>query len=102
MFIAVVQHTPVRVWGLLAVLVALGRSQARHREMSLMLVMIVLSLSLSGLFSAFGHFPAALGGWVGGAGAALAFARQFIAVRGAAGLPQTARLHVPGSRLPVA
>jgi hypothetical protein len=105
MFIAIVQHTPVWVWGLLAVLVALGLSQARDREMSLgrvtILPLVMIALSLSGVFSAFGHFPVALGGWAAGVGAALAFGRQFIAVRGAAWSQPTGTLQVPGSWLPL-
>jgi len=106
MFIAIVQHTPVWVWGLLTVLIALGLSQARDREMSLMRVtilpLVMIALSLSGVFSAFGHLPVALGGWAAGVGAALAFGRQFIVARGAAWSSQTATLHVPGSWLPLA
>lgn len=34
-FIAIVQHSPAWVWGLLAALVALGLWQARARELSL-------------------------------------------------------------------
>lgn len=109
MFIAIVQHTPVWVWGLFAALIALGLSQARDREMSLMRVtilpLVMIALSLSGVFSAFGHFPIALGGWATGVGAALTlgrqFGRQFFAVRGAAWSQQTATLHVPGSWLPL-
>ena len=109
MFIAIVQHTPVWVWGLLAALIALGLSQARDREMSLMRVTILplamIVLSMSGVLSAFGHFPVALGGWAAGVGAALTlgrhFGRAFITVRGAAWSAQTATLHVPGSWLPL-
>lgn len=105
MFTAIVQHTPVWVWGLLAALIALGLSQTRDREMSLTQVTILplamLALSLSGVLSAFGHFPVALGGWAAGVGAALAFGRQFIAVRGASRSPQTGTLRVPGSWLPL-
>lgn len=106
MFIATVQHTPVWVWGLLAALIALGLSQTRDREMSLarltILPLVMVALSLSGVFSAFGHFPMALGGWAAGVGGALAFGRQFIAVRGAAWSPQTGTVSVPGSWLPLA
>jgi hypothetical protein len=62
----------------------------------------MLALSASGVFSAFGHFPVALGGWAAGVGAALAFGRQFVAVRGAAWSARAGTLHVPGSRLPLA
>ena len=106
MFIAIVQHTPTWVWGLLAVLLALGLWQTRTREITLMritiLPLVMIALSLSGVFSAFGHFPVALGGWAAGVGAALAFARNAVAVRGAAWSPATGLLHVPGSWLPLA
>jgi len=106
MFIAIVQHTPVWVWGLLAVLVALGLSQTRDRQVSLVRVtvlpLVMIALSVSGVFSAFGHSPAALGGWAAGVGAALAFGRRLVAVRGAAWSQQTAMLHVPGSWVPLA
>ena len=105
MFIAIVRHTPVWVWGLLALLIALGVSQARDREMSLMRVtvlpLVMIALSVSGVCSAFGHSPAALGGWAAGLGAALTFGRQFIAVRGAAWSQQAGTLHVPGSWVPL-
>ena len=105
MFIAIVQHTPVWVWGLLAALIALGLSQARDREMSLarvtILPLVMIALSLSGVFSAFGHSLVALGGWAAGVGATLVFGRQFTRAHGAAWSLQTATLHVPGSWLPL-
>lgn len=109
MFIAIVQHTPLWVWGLLAVLIALGLSQARDREMSLarvtILPLVMIALSLSGVFNAFGHAPVALGGWAAGIAVALTWGRQvgrqFIVARGATWSPQTATLHVPGSWLPL-
>lgn len=105
MFIAVVQHTPVWVWGLLAGLIAVGLSQTRDREVSLarvtILPLVMIALSLAGVFNAFGHAPIALGGWAAGVGTALMFGRQFIAVRGASFARRTATLHVPGSWLPL-
>ena len=105
MFIAIVQHTPIWVWALLAKLIALGLWQTRARDMSLVRVtilpLLLIALSLGGVLSAFGHFPVALGGWVAGVGAALAFARNAVAVRGAAWSPGTGRLYVPGSWLPL-
>jgi hypothetical protein len=108
MFIMIVRHTPVWVWGVLAALVALGLSQARDREMSLKRVMIVplvlLALSAAGVISAFGHAPVggvAVGGWGASLAAALALARHFVAVRGAAWLARSATLQVPGSWLPL-
>ena len=106
MFIAILQHTPVWVWGLLAALIALGLWQTRDREMSLtrvtVLPLVLIALSASGVLSAFGHLPVAVGGWAAGVGAALTFGRHFIAVRGARWSAQTGLLHVPGSWLPLA
>ncbi len=105
MFIAIVQHTPVWIWGLLAGLVALGLSQTRRREMSLtrvtILPLVMVALSLSGVFGAFGPSAVALGGWAAGLGAALAFGRRLVAARGASFSEPTATIHVPGSWLPL-
>jgi hypothetical protein len=105
MFLAILQHTPGRVWVLLAVLIALGIVQSRPRAMSVarvtILPLVLIALSLSGVFSAFGHFPIAIGGWAAGVGAALVFARNAIAVRGASFSPSTGLIHVPGSWLPL-
>ena len=106
MFIAIVQHTPVWVLGVFAVLVAAGLAQSRPRQMSVLRVtvlpLVLIALSGSGVFSAFGHFPVALGGWGAGVGAALVFARDALAVRGASWSQATRTLHVPGSWLPLA
>ena len=105
MFIAIVQHTPIWVWGLLTALVALGLSQTRDRELSLMRVTVLplamIVLSASGVLNAFGHFPIALGGWAAAVATALVVGRQFVAVRGARWSAQAGLLHVPGSWLPL-
>jgi hypothetical protein len=105
MFIAIVQHTPAWVWGLLTVLIALGLWQTRDREMTLVRVtvlpLVLIVLSASGVLTAFGHFPIALGGWAVGVGTALTFGREFVAVRGARWMAPTGLLHVPGSWLPL-
>jgi hypothetical protein len=105
MFVQILQHTPIWVWGLLAVLVTLGLSQARAREVSLarvtVLPLVLIALSASGVLSAFGHFPIAIGGWAAGVGAALVLARNAVAVRGASWSPSTSTLHLPGSWLPL-
>ena len=105
MFTLIVQHTPVWVWGLLTALIALGLWQTRDREMTLVRVtvlpLVLIALSLSGVFSAFGHFPIAMGGWAAGVGAALTFGRQWVSVRGARWSAEAGRVHVPGSWLPL-
>ena len=84
MLIAIVQHTPAWVWGLLSALIAFGLWQTRDRKMSLVratiLPLVMVALSLSGVLNAFGHTPVALGGWAAGVSAALAFARQILSL----------------------
>ena len=105
MFIAILQHTPIWVWGLLAALIAFGLSQARDREVTLsratILPLVLIALSLGGVLSAFGHLSVALGGWAAGAGVALTLGRQFVAPREASWSAQAGLLHVPGSWLPL-
>lgn len=106
MFIAILQHTPAWVWGLLAVMSTYGWSQTREREMSLVRLSIVplvlLALSAAGVLSAFGHAPMALGGWGAGLAASLTIGRHAVAVRGAAWLASRGTVRVPGSWLPMA
>lgn len=106
MITAILSHTPIWVWGLLAALLALGFAQTKTREVSLtritVLPLILLVLSASGTFNAFGHQPLALGGWAVGLAASLTLARGWVAVRAASWSPDTQRLHVPGSWLPMA
>lgn len=105
MFLAILSHTPVWVWTLLAALVALGAYQARDREMTLLRVtvlpLVLIALSVSGVLSAFGVFPIAIGGWLAGVGVALALGKRFVVSRGARWSAETGRLHVPGSWLPL-
>ncbi|WP_448174289.1 DUF6622 family protein [Rhizobacter fulvus] len=106
MLIQIVLHTPGWVWGLFAALLALGLSQVRDRALSPLRIAILplamVALSLSGVLTAFGHFPLALGGWAAGLGIALTFARSLVAVRGARWLADSQTVHVPGSWLPLA
>ena len=106
MFIAIVQHTPIWVWGLLTALLAAGLSQTRPRQLGLarvtLLPLLLVGLSLAGVFSAFGDAPIALGGWAAGAAVALAFARNAVAVRAATWSSASRTLHVPGSWWPLA
>ena len=106
MFIAIVQHTPVGIWALLAALVVIGLLQTRGRQVSptraTMLPLVMTVMSLSGVLLGFGPTPMALGGWVVGLLAAVACGRRFVAVRGGFRVPQTGELRLPGSWLPLA
>jgi hypothetical protein len=106
MFVEILRHTPLWVWGLLGALVVLGLAQARAREVSLtrvtVLPLVLAALSLSGVLSAFGHLPIALLGWTAGIAAALTTGRNIIPVRGASWSASTSTLNLPGSWLPLA
>ena len=105
MILAIVQHTPLRVWLMLAGLVALGLSQARTRELSLLRVtvlpFVLLALSLAGTKNSFGVQPVALIAWMAGVSVALALPKRTVATRGATWSAATRSLHVPGSWLPL-
>ena len=101
----IVQHTPAWVWGLFVALVAFGLSQARARAVSLarmtILPLVLLALSFAGVVSTFAHATIAILAWGVGATAAIALGRRFLVVRGASWSPETGKLHVPGSWLPL-
>lgn len=103
---ALLQHTPGYVWGLLAALTAVGVSQARDRQVSLtrvtVLPLAMVALSFIGMFHVFGPTPIALSAWAAGVATALTLGRSAVAVRGASWSEAAARLHVPGSWLPLA
>ena len=82
MFMIILSRTPSWVWLLLAALVALGWTQTRTRQMTLMrataLPAVMMGLSLFGVVSTFGAHALPLGAWltalVGSALAAKAWA----------------------------
>ena len=108
MLVSIVRNTPPWVWGLLAVLLALGLGQLRTREAGLARVLLMplgmAAYSVYGLASAFGGHPAGtLGAWLLAAllvaGASLLWRPQAPAgVRYYAG---QARFHLPGSGVPL-
>jgi len=105
MILNILEHTPAWVWVLFCVLIVLGVSQTRTRDMSVaratILPLVMVALSLSGVLSAFGLVPLALGAWVAGLGVSLRLAGEVMAVRGASWSVRTRLFRVPGSFLPV-
>ncbi|MCB2021335.1 MAG: hypothetical protein KDG44_11065 [Burkholderiaceae bacterium] len=105
MIIRIVQGTPVWVWGLLAMLLALGLSQSMPRRVSARRVMLLpalmLLLSAGGVVSSFGVVPLALVAWAAGLALAVVLGVERIAPRGARWLPDVARFELPGSWLPL-
>lgn len=75
----IIQHTPIWVWFVLAVLLMLGFRQSRPRCLSraalLPLPIVMPLLAVYGLVGAFGWHVSALGGWLAGFAAALLMLR---------------------------
>ena len=105
MILDIVQHTPLRVWLILAGLVALGLSQTRTRTLSLLRVtvlpVVLLALSLAGAVNSFGVLPVALIAWMAGVSVALALPKRVVATPGAMWSAASRSLHVPGSWWPL-
>lgn len=103
--LVVIQHTPLWVWGLLVLLVALGLRQSRPHQLSLaratLLPAALLALSLSGVVSAFGT-GTALRVWALALLATTAWGLHASAAAGARWSPVERRFHRPGSWLPLA
>ena len=90
---------------ILAGLIALGLSQTRTRELSLLRVtllpVVLLALSLAGATNSFGLLPVALAAWMAGVSVALALPKRAVATPGATWSAAAQSLHVPGNWLPL-
>lgn len=105
MFVQVVAHTPLWVWGLLVLLIALGLAQSVARTISLRRViwlpLAMTALSLHGTLSV---FHAAQWSWVLWLGAAVATVAWFASSDLPAGVgfePSTRTFNLPGSWEPL-
>jgi hypothetical protein len=106
MFYMIVSRTPLWVWALLAALVALGLTQTRTRQMTLVrataLPLVMMGLSLFGVLSTFGAKALPLGAWFV-ALVVMALAAKALGLwRGATWSATTSSFEVPGSWLPMA
>jgi hypothetical protein len=106
LFIEILRHTPVWVWGVFAVLLVFGLMQMRRRSVALPLVfvlpVIMIPLSLFTVAYTFGIQPFPLIAWV--AGVALAFALNAYLFRAPSGvryMGDTNKFDVPGSLVPL-
>lgn len=101
--LSVLQHTPVWVWGLLALLVALGLRQSRPHDVSparaTLLPLAMLVLALAGVLGSFGSAVALLA-WAT-VTVAVAAAWTGRAASAARWLPDERRFRQPGSWLPL-
>ena len=105
MIVAILSHTPVWVWGLLAALLALGLAQTRHRRVApprlLWLPLALLSLGLWSMVQGFVALPAAAALWLLALAAGVALAAGRPPRAGAKWLPAEKRLALPGSWVPM-
>lgn len=108
---AIIQRTPLWVWGLLAGLLWLGASQLRNRKAGLARTLLtplaMTGLAVYGVASAFapaGQAAAALVAWLAAATALAALALWFQPTppAGTQYLPQARSFCVPGSPMPLA
>ncbi len=102
----IVSHTPVWVWGLLAVLAYFGIKQLATQRMKLKRVaimpMAMTGLSLFGTLSAFGATPAVLLAWLAGLCATGYLVTRRPAPQGASYDAASNTFNVPGSAVPMA
>jgi hypothetical protein len=102
----ILRYTPTWVWGLLAGLLTLGWWQTRPRNVAraglLALPLVLLSLGLWSTWSSFAALPLAAGVWLAALAACYFAALRLKAPAGARWDAVSARLHLPGSWLPLA
>jgi hypothetical protein len=105
MFFMIISRTPAWVWVLLAALVALGLTQTRTRQMTLVrattLPIVMMGLSLFGVLSTFGAKALPLGAWLLALIVSALAAKALGAWRGVTWSAITSRFEVPGSWLPM-
>ncbi len=105
MFTRIVLNTPLWVWALLALLVALGYSQTRTRTVGLRRVIVMpvamIFLSLFGTVSAFGPSPVVLGAWLAACGVLASVVLLRPAPFGTAYNSASRHYAMPGSWLPL-
>lgn len=99
------QHVPTWVFGLLALLIALGVWQSRPQQPTLrrsrVLPLVMLGLSLAGVLSAFGLQPLPLLAWAAGVALSLAVLHGGAPAQGTQFDVSRQRFSVPGSWVPL-
>lgn len=106
MIIDILQHTPVWVFGLLAVLVALGVQRLRARDVTprrlFVLPVVMALLSAFGLYQSFGASAVAAAAWAVAIAGSLVVGRSLAPQEGVQYSTATGRIRIPGSRVPLA
>ena len=105
MVLMILSHTPLWVWLLLALLLALGLWQRRDRHVRrgqlLALPLALLALGLWSMAPGFAAQPVAALCWLGSIAAFLWFGTQLPRAAAARWLPEPQRLFLPGSWVPM-
>lgn len=105
MLIQILNHTPVYVWAILALLVYRGMLATRERDVAvrklLIIPLVMLALSLQGITSKFGMGLAPLAAWAAGAAVLALTIWRFGSPRISAGA-EAATVRVQGSWAPLA
>jgi hypothetical protein len=106
MALAILQHTPLWVFAVLAALIAMGLSQAFAREATLLRVtvlpVVMLGLSLQGVDANFGHNAAALLAWAAGVAVAVLALQGRVDTSRVRYSAAGRRFSLPGSWVPLA
>ena len=106
MILAILQHTPTWVYGLLFALVALGVSQSFPRSVTLRrsaaLPLLLVGVSLMGVVGTFDHQPPALLAWAAALVATVAALHGRVDTTAVRYAPDTQRFQLPGSWVPLA
>src|SRR5277367_649222 len=105
MLFGILRHTPVWVWGLLALLLYFGYRRSKPHSLAKQRVIILpgvmILLSVFGMWSAFGASTAALVPWLCGALLAIFLNRLLPSPKGVSYDLVTRRFAVPGSWVPM-
>jgi hypothetical protein len=106
MLYQIISHTPTWVFGLFAVLLALGLKQTRAGSMDLLRVCLMpvamTALSIYGTVTAFGATPAVALAWLAAAGAMLAFVMRMPLSQEVRFDATSRTLQLPGTWVPLA
>ena len=105
MLMHILQSTPIQIWVLLAVLIALGLNQTRTRTIGSVRATLIpaafVLLSLAGVLAAFGLNPAGLAAWAVGVAVSMAIAPRLLPRIAATWHAAGDTLRVNGSWLPL-
>jgi len=103
--LAIVQHTPLYVWGIFAALFLIGMRRAvphtQTQRAAALWPLAMLAYAFYGVASSFGSLPAAYFAWVGGVAVAMVAVLGLLRVKGRYDAERR-QYELPGSLMPMA